>query len=151
MSIFVLATFDISAQAQTKQGIDVQTWILDTTAGRYERATYSSSYAGSRALGSTQLSYQMAPLLSNSSLGIGRVNVIDRDVKALEVFVLDVIAAGDRNDFPPVLAMNENASDGWRRRPMMTASAATGSGTADRECFLIVGDDVVMVRSVEQL
>ena len=115
--------------------------------------TYSSSYAGSRALGSTQLSYQMAPLLlSNSSLGIGRVNVIDRGVKALEVFVLDVIAVGDRNDLPPVLAMSENASDGRKRRPMMTASAATGSGTADRECFLIVvGVDVVMVRSVEQL
>ena len=107
--------------------------------------TYSSSYAGSRALGSTQLSYQMAPLLSNSSLGIGRVNVIDRGVKALEVFVLDVIAVGDRNDLLSVLAMNENASDGWKRRPMMTVSTATGSGTADRECFLIVGDDVVMV------
>ena len=111
--------------------------------------TYSSSYAGSRALGSTQLSYQMAPLLSPALNG--RVNVIDRGVKALEVFVLDVIAVGDRNVLLPVLAMNENASDGWRRRPMMTASAATGSGTADRECFLIVGVDVVMVRSVEQL
>ena len=79
------------------------------------------------------------------------MNVIDRGVKALEVFVLDVISVGDRNDLLPVLAMNENASDGWRRRPVMTASAATGSGTADRECFLIVGVDVVMVRSVEQL
>ena len=146
MSIFVLATFDISAQAQTKQGIDVQTWILDTTAGGYERVTYSSSYAGSRALGSTQLSYQMAPLY----LGTGRVNVIDRGVNAFEIF-LDVIAVADRNDLLPALAMNENASDGWRRRPMMAVSAATGSGTADREYFLIVGVDVVMVRSVEQL
>ena len=113
--------------------------------------TYSSSYAGSRAFGSTQLSYQMAPLSPalNSSLGTGRVNVIDRGVKAFEVFVLDVIAVADRNDLPPVLAINENASDGWRRRPMMTVSATTGSDTADRESFLIVVD--VMVRLVEQM
>ena len=110
--------------------------------------TYSSSYAGSRAFGSTQLSYQMAPLSPalKSSLGTGRVNVIDRGVKAFEVFVLDVIAVADRNDLLPVLAISENASDGWgRRRPMMTVSATMGSGTADRECFLIVVD-VVMVR-----
>ena len=116
--------------------------------------TYSSSYAGSRAFGSTQLSYQMAPLSPelNSSLGTGRVNVIDRGVKAFEVFVLDVIAVADRNDLPPVLAINENASDGWRRRPMMTVTDTMGSGTADRECNLqIVVVDVVMVRLVKQM
>ena len=113
--------------------------------------TYSSSYAGSRAFGSTQLSYQMAPLSPalNSSLGmIGMVKVMERGVS--EVFVLGVIAVADRNGLLPALATNENASDGWKRRPMMTVSAATGSGTADREFFLIVVD-VVMVQLKDQL
>jgi len=65
---------------------------------KYSPAKVSSSYAGNRAFGSTQLSYQIAPLVPadgalNSSLGItGIVNVMERGDTVGEDIVLDVIA-----------------------------------------------------------
>ena len=95
----------------------------------------------------------MAPLLAadgalKSSLGItGIVNVMKRgEVAANEDVDLDVIT-GDCNDPLLSLATTTNENAGRMSRPMMTTTAATGSGIADREFFLIVVD--VMVSTIE--